>query len=88
VSVIPSLGYTLVIVALTVAALWWAIKSGQFKQQERARRLPLNDDMPEGEGAQAAPGRKKGERPSVPPVLAAIVSAAVLLGLAYFLVTQ
>jgi len=85
---IPSLGYTLVVVALMVAVLWWAIRSGQFKQQERARRLPLNDDMPVGEGAQAPPGRKTAERPSVPPVLAAIVSAAVLLGLAYFLVTH
>ena len=71
-----------------VAALWWAIRSGQFKHQERARRLPLNDDMPEGEGAQAPAGRKKGERPSVLSVLAAIVSVVVLLGLTYFLVTH
>lgn len=29
--------------ALSLAVFWWALKNGQFRDQERARYLPLED---------------------------------------------
>lgn len=40
--------------AITVSLFWWAVKNGQFKDQQRARFLPLEE---EGERpARKAPG--------------------------------
>lgn len=36
--------YMLVGIAITLPVLLWAIKNGQFSDQERARYLPLEDD--------------------------------------------
>lgn len=36
--------YILVGFVITLAALLWALKSGQFREQQRARFIPLVDD--------------------------------------------
>ncbi len=38
------IAYMLVGIAVTLPVLLWAIKNGQFSDQERARYLPLEDD--------------------------------------------
>jgi hypothetical protein len=38
------ISYILIGLLLSVAALTWALKSGQFKEQQRARFLPLEAD--------------------------------------------
>ena len=38
--------YMLVGIAITLPVLLWAIRSGQFSDQERARYLPLEKDRP------------------------------------------
>ncbi len=30
--------------AITVSLFWWAVKNGQFKDQQRARFLPLEEE--------------------------------------------
>ena len=41
--------YLIVGFAVTLWAFWWALRNGQFKDQQRARFLPLDE-----EGEQAA----------------------------------
>ena len=38
------IAYILVGFAITVVVFWWAIKNNQFKNQERARFLPLENE--------------------------------------------
>lgn len=40
------IGFAAMTLAGLGAALWWAIKSGQFKDQDRARYLPLMSGIP------------------------------------------
>jgi nitrogen fixation-related uncharacterized protein len=80
--------YSIVVITLLVAVLLWAIKSGQFKQQERARRLPLDGDAAVDSGSQTKPGRKDGARFSVTPLLAAILAAVVLLWLTLLYISR
>ena len=74
-----SLIYTVLVVILLIAVLVWAIRSGQFKQQDRARYLPLADDAVEA----ASPSKRSGRRqPTVfrmTPLLAAILLAAIVV---------
>jgi cbb3-type cytochrome oxidase maturation protein len=41
------IGFAAITMAGVGAALWWAIKSGQFKDSDRARYLPLMSGIPE-----------------------------------------
>lgn len=48
--------FTVVAVLGIVAALVWAVRSGQFSGQDRARRLPLESGIPdEGSDAEEEP---------------------------------
>lgn len=80
--------YTIAVIVLLVAALLWAIRSGQFKQQERARRLPLNGDAAEEAGSPSESGPKRGERRFLTPLLAAILTTVVLLWLTFLWVSR
>ena len=42
--------FTVVAVLGIVAALVWAVRSGQFSGQDRARRLPLESGIPDEQG--------------------------------------
>jgi nitrogen fixation-related uncharacterized protein len=83
-----SILYTIIVIILLVAALLWAIKSGQFKQQQRARRLPLNGDPAKDAASHAKPEPRDGARFSVTPMLAAILSAVVLLWLTFLFISR
>jgi cbb3-type cytochrome oxidase maturation protein len=41
------IGFAVMTMAGVGAVLWWAIKSGQFKDNDRARYLPLMSRIPE-----------------------------------------
>jgi cbb3-type cytochrome oxidase maturation protein len=41
------IGFAVMTMAGVGAVLWWAIKSGQFKDNDRARYLPLMSGIPE-----------------------------------------
>ncbi|MEN6442115.1 MAG: cbb3-type cytochrome oxidase assembly protein CcoS [Syntrophobacter sp.] len=45
-------------VAVSLVAFLWGLRSGQFSDQERARYLPLGDDVLSG-AVVAAPARKR-----------------------------
>jgi len=45
--------YIIVGMALSVPVLYWAVKNGQFRDQQRARYLPL-EEKPEGRASRAA----------------------------------
>lgn len=49
-------------VAVIVAVVLWAIRGGQFRNQEHARHLPLEIDAPDGA---SGPDRSSGERPGI-----------------------
>ncbi|MBW2580942.1 MAG: cbb3-type cytochrome oxidase assembly protein CcoS, partial [Deltaproteobacteria bacterium] len=36
--------YLIAGLAVTLWALWWALRNGQFKDQQRARFLPLDEE--------------------------------------------
>ena len=40
------IAYIVIGFAITVPVFWWALKNNQFKDQGRARFLPLDDDSP------------------------------------------
>ena len=71
--------YSIIVVVLLIAVLVWAIRSGQFKNQERARYLPLEDEASR-EGRTASPARR--HRPFWTWLL---VAAALLLAAAVVL---
>ena len=50
--------YMLIGFAISLLVFFWALKHGQFREQDRARFIPLQGE-PEGE-SQAAPGRGSG----------------------------
>jgi len=50
--------------------------------------MPLDNGAPQGMGPQAEAGRKKGARPTMLPLLAAIISVIVLLWLTFLLITR
>ncbi len=41
------IGFTLIAVSGIAVVIWWAFKSGQFNDQDRARHLPLESYIPE-----------------------------------------
>lgn len=41
------IGFTLIAVSGIAAVIWWALKNGQFHDQDRARHLPLESYIPE-----------------------------------------
>jgi nitrogen fixation-related uncharacterized protein len=41
------LAFTALMLVAVAAVLWWAIRSGQFRRQDRARYLPLDGPPPE-----------------------------------------
>ncbi len=41
------IGFTLIAVSGIAVVIWWAVKSGQFRDQDRARHLPLESYIPE-----------------------------------------
>ena len=53
------ISYILVGVAITLLVLFWAVRNGQFKDQQRARFLPLEGDG--GSRSAAASGWKRFE---------------------------
>ena len=60
--------FTVMAVLGIAAVLVWAVRSGQFSDQDRARRLPLLDDVPEDDAAPEAGRHSKGKEVShVPP---------------------
>ncbi|MHC1743667.1 MAG: cbb3-type cytochrome oxidase assembly protein [Syntrophobacteraceae bacterium] len=73
------MAYMAVGLALTLIALFWALRNGQFKDQQRARYLPLDDD-PEP-GPVRVPGMRKGEAYALMTLalLGLLASGAVLL---------
>ncbi len=42
------IAYMVVGLAVTLCIFVWAVRSGQFKDQQRARYLPLEEDMEKG----------------------------------------
>jgi len=44
--------YIIVGIALSAPVLYWAVKNGQFRDQQRARYLPL-EERPEGSSTRA-----------------------------------
>lgn len=70
--------------AITVSLFWWAVKNGQFKDQQRARFLPLEE---EGEKpARKAPGfnRYQACALAVLKVFGVLVCASVLVYALFF----
>lgn len=49
--------YMAVGIALAIAAFLWALKNGQFADQQRARFLPLEDEADAGEVKKSRMGR-------------------------------
>jgi nitrogen fixation-related uncharacterized protein len=56
----PLIAYGFLLAVVVIALLLWAAKTGQFRDQNRARFLPLDD----GDGDDGIP-RKPPERPRV-----------------------
>jgi nitrogen fixation-related uncharacterized protein len=50
-------GFTVLFIAVACAVLVWAVRSGQFSRQDRARHLPLRSGIP------APSPRKERDRP-------------------------
>jgi nitrogen fixation-related uncharacterized protein len=55
-----------VAIAGIVAVLVWAVRTGQFANQDRARYLPLESGIPDGGIAGVPPARGEGILPSPP----------------------
>lgn len=44
------LGFTLLMLSVVAGFVCWALRSGQFRRQERARSLPLHSAIPRTNG--------------------------------------
>lgn len=76
-----AVAYFVIVAVVLIVVLVWAVRSGQFRQQCRARHLPLEDDAAPSSRPSRGQARRNAPcfRPS--PLLAAILlSAAVALG--------
>lgn len=73
------LTYSVVVIVLVLAVLIWAIRSGQFKHQDRARHLPLAaGDIDEKRDASSRSPRQR-PRSGAMMAAAAVLAAVVLV---------
>ncbi len=66
---------------LSLAVFWWALKNGQFRDQERARYLPLEDQASAPAKGLPGPGRLE------VLALAGLVAAGLALSAAVLIVS-
>ena len=51
------LTYIIIGFAISLVVFYWALRTGQFKEQDRARFLPLEDEAEEAPARASAAGR-------------------------------
>ena len=70
--------------AVSLGVFWWALKNGQFKDQQRARFLPLEADQDSGPHKITAFGRFEAVTLVLLAVTGLSASAAVLIFALFF----
>jgi|GEM_PF-1905475 len=58
------LGFLLLMTGSVAAFFLWAIRRGQFSDQDRARYLPLQSGIPDADATDDESRQVRGERPS------------------------